>query len=369
MAQSFRCSFPYPFPVHGSVSYAELATAAAVPESQLRSVARMAMTSNLLCESSPGHIAHNPVSTLFVNDSRCIDWITFITRFSAPTAAAFSEATQRWGLTDRKNETAFNVSTKTTLPLFEYFAESTELADCFASYMKAVQSSHGTSLKHLVTGYDWAGLGKAKVVDVGGSTCRCSIALAKAFPSLTFIVEDLPDTISNASKLLATQPDPVSSRISTLSHDFFTPQPVIGASIYLLRMILHDWPRAHALKILFNHLAALKVNANSRMVIMDTVLPPPGTTSPVEEALLRVRDLTMIQSFNSKERELSEFEELFAETKGGQGSLVLLSWKQPSGSVLSVLEVAYQRYSTREVAERAVNGTYGNYGTTGLANL
>jgi hypothetical protein len=32
--------------------------------------------------------------------------------------------------------------------------------------MKSVQLSYGTSLKHLVTGFDWAGLGEAIVVDV-----------------------------------------------------------------------------------------------------------------------------------------------------------------------------------------------------------
>ena len=75
---------------------------------------------------------------------------------------------------------------------------------------------------------------------------------------------------------------------------------------------------------------------------MDTVLPLPGSISIVEEALLRVRDLTMIQAFNSKERELGEFEKLFSKACDQDGSLVLKQIIKPPGSVMSVMEVAYQ---------------------------
>lgn len=83
-----------------------------------------------------------------------------------PAAAAFAEATEKWGVTDEKNQTAFNVANNTNVPLFDFFAQSPELANCFASYMKSVQASRGTSLQHLLTGFDWAGLGEAVIVDV-----------------------------------------------------------------------------------------------------------------------------------------------------------------------------------------------------------
>ena len=113
-------------------------------------------------------------------------------------------------------------------------------------------------------------------------------------------------------------------------------------------MILHDWPYPEALKILKNQLEALKVNPRSRLVIMDTVLPLPGSISIVEEALLRVRDLTMIQAFNSKERELGEFVQLFAQACDQDGSLVLKKITKPPGSVMSVMEVAYQAYEPKK---------------------
>lgn len=119
-------------------------------------------------------------------------------------------------------------------------------------------------------------------------------------------------------------------------------------------MILHDWPASDAPKILRNHLDALKTNPRARLVIMDTVLPLPGSISVVEEALLRVRDLTMIQTFNSKERELGEFTELFAQAADNEGCLILKKIVKPPGSAMSVMEVAYQAHQPGGTAVDAV---------------
>ena len=154
------------------------------------------------------------------------------------------------------------------------------------------------------------------------------------------------------------------SRITTQGHNFFTPEKYKGADVYLLRMILHDWPAAEATNILKNLLDALKANPKTRLLIMDTVLPVPGSIGATEEALLRVRDLTMIQAFNSKERELGEFTDLFDKASDGEGKLVLKNTIKPPGSVMSVMEVAYQPNNPAPAAAKAngvlANGTYTN---------
>ena len=63
-------------------------------------------------------------------------------------------------------------------------------------------------------------------------------------------------------------------------------------------------------------------SSRSRLLIMDTVLPTPGSKGVVEEALLRVRDLTMMQAFNAPERELGESENLFAQAADGERRFV-----------------------------------------------
>ena len=127
----------------------------------------MAMTSNFLSQPSLESVAHNSISRLFVTDPGFMDWLDFMTQWSMPTAAAFADATEKWGSTVEKDQTAFNVAAQTDVPFFDYFAKSSELSSQFASYMRSVQASSGTSLRHLLTGYDWAKVDDgAVVVDV-----------------------------------------------------------------------------------------------------------------------------------------------------------------------------------------------------------
>lgn len=154
-------------PLDSIVPYPELAATAGVPEFQLKSVIRMAITSNFLCEPISNQVAHNPVSALFASNSELVERVKIMTRYSMPSAAAFADATAKWGVTDEKNQTAFNVALDTNIPVSDFITQSSELANRFARYMRNDQFSEGTSLRHLSGGFDWEGLGKAKVVEVG----------------------------------------------------------------------------------------------------------------------------------------------------------------------------------------------------------
>ena len=69
---------------------------------------------------------------------------------------------------------------------------------------------------------------------------------------------------------------------------------------------------------------------------MDTVLPRPGSVPTLTEAALRVRDLSMMQVHNSKEREHEEWIELLREA---DPRLQLVGVTQPFGSSMSLLEI------------------------------
>ena len=55
------------------------------------------------------------------------------------------------------------------------------------------------------------------------------------------------------------------------AHIFFTPQPILNASVFLLRIVLHDWPDPFARKILLR-LREAAVTATT-LIIADHVLP------------------------------------------------------------------------------------------------
>jgi 6-hydroxytryprostatin B O-methyltransferase len=175
------------------------------------------------------------------------------------------------------------------------------------------------------------------VEQVGGSSGHASIALAQAFPKLQFVVQDLPKVIETSQANTKDLDGAISSRITFQAHNFFEPQPVTDADVYLLRMILHDWPPTEARTIMTQIFNAFKPGA--RIVVMDTALPVPGSVSVAQEAQLRVRDLTMLETFNAHEREMEEWESLFQSV---DKRLKIVKMSQPAGSNMAVMELAVE---------------------------
>ena len=294
----------------------------------------MAMLNGFLFEPQAGLVAHTPISALLVKDPSYMNWARWLVNYSVPTAYNLFEATKRWGKTEAKNETAFNLAMGTDRPFFDLLRTDLEMNTMFSGYMRVVTSSDGARLKHLVTGFDWGSLPDgATVVDVGGSSGHASLAIAEHFPRLSFVVQDLPETITNANKSFNASHSAVKDRIQFMAHDFFQPQPLTDADVFLLRMIIHDWPDVKALTILRN-LGRMLRKPKARIIIMDTVLPRPGTVTTLKERQLRVKDLTMMQVFNARERELDDWEQLIQ-----QAGLKLFHIQQPEKSNMAILEI------------------------------
>ncbi|KAI0099509.1 S-adenosyl-L-methionine-dependent methyltransferase [Daldinia grandis] len=326
------------------IPYTSLASLASVPLPRLQSVARMAMTAGLFAEPDPTCIAHSPLSLRFATDALLRDWAVYITKYGAPATQAMTEATEKWGDSKALHETAWNVFGDTTKPFFEYLKDVPGMVDLFSRYMQSQGLSEGMRLEHVLDGFNWARLdANALVIDVGGSNGFVSVALAKSYPGFKFTVQDLPEAVEALSSTLSDLPDTITSRIQFKAHSFFDPQPPhqtdsSSPDVYLLRKILHDWPAARAREILCRLGTALRdgKKSSARIVIMDIILPPPGTIERTQEAMLRVRDLSMAQAFNSQERNLTDWEELF---ESAEPKLRLVSWKQPPGSSMAVMEV------------------------------
>ena len=117
-------------------------------------------------EKSPNQITHSAISALMQVDTGYASWARYMADFSMPTALNTVEATTRWGDTLAGNQTAFNAAFGTNLPFFEFLGKNNDLNKLFAGYMKSAGNSQGTSVKHLLDGFDWSGLGDGVVVDV-----------------------------------------------------------------------------------------------------------------------------------------------------------------------------------------------------------
>ncbi|KAF4990515.1 hypothetical protein FGRMN_8415 [Fusarium graminum] len=322
----------------GSIAYSEAAAKSHVPLSKLQSVARMAMTAGFLSETRDGKLSHNALSAQFVTDVHMRTQLLYMFDQTVPLMAALTEATDRWGDTSATNETAYNVVHKTGLSFFDYLKTKPDFNESFHAFMKSRAVSHtGSNAEHLLGAFDWKSLGQGKVVDVGGSSGSTAIMLAKAYPELKLVIEDLLEPLKTAKARVSELSEDVRSRIEILEYDFFTPQPVKHADVYLLRTILHDWPNSDAIKILQGVVKAM--GPSSRLLIMDMVLPKPGTGSRTFEATLRQKDLTMIQTFNAKEREVEEWRDLL---NGADARLMIRTIERPAASELSVIEAVLE---------------------------
>jgi 6-hydroxytryprostatin B O-methyltransferase len=311
----------------------------------------MAMTSSLFREHTDGQsVAHSATSALLARDPNVYAYATYMCAGSAPVALQMAAAASKWGPNStRTSETAFNVALDTDLPFFEYLSSNPAKMAEFSAYMHNVRSSDGVALRHLVAGFAWGGIRDGgAVVDVGGSTGGAAVALAEAFPHLHFVVQDLTANVESGQKLVEESSGRgVAARITFQGHDFMKPQPVRGANAYLLRMILHDWPDEQAARIVRNIVDAMdKDQPESRLLIMDTVLPRPGSAPVSVERLVRARDMTMIQAFNSKERDLDDWKNLLVLANP---NLALVNVIQPFGSAMAVLEVAFKAKNTPAV--------------------
>lgn len=136
--------------------------------------------------------------------------------------------------------------------------------------------------------YDWASLGQARVVDVGGARGHIAMELAKRFDKLQVVVQDMDKVIQGAE---AGVPPQLRGRVTFQGHDLFAPQTA-SADVFFLRWILHNWSDKHCILILRAQIPALKPGA--RIVIQDTCMPEPGSVALWRERELRCAPLALV---------------------------------------------------------------------------
>ena len=176
----------------------------------------------------------------------------------------------------------FNLANDTSDPAYKELSKYPERAQRFADAMTLFSASEGFEPTYLANNYDWAALGSGTIVDVGGSHGPVSIELARKFPNLHCIVQDLPETVTEGKKAL---PEDLAKQVTFMAHDFFTEQPVKNADVYYFRWIFHNWSDKYSAQILRNLIPALKRGA--RIVVSEFCLPEPGMLSAYQEKPLR----------------------------------------------------------------------------------
>ncbi|KAI1442978.1 S-adenosyl-L-methionine-dependent methyltransferase [Annulohypoxylon stygium] len=352
------------------IPYEDLARAAGVDTSQCTRVLQLLMTYHIFREPGTRIVAHNRNSRVLLDEDTgaAVEWLT---QESLRSSAFFTEAramsTRRWstggtggvGINDvaidssedaeEKGAVKGRARAETTLglapggidqPAFGFITQQRQTteesmkADRYARAMAGMAKRRQLSVDHLVSGFNWVGLPSGSVVvDVGGGNGHCSKAVAHCNPSLKFIVQD-----ANAAFAKEVGANELGDRLQFMTYDFFTPQTATG-DVYLLRRILHHHSDQDAVRILQAQLETVRKKPSARIVVMDNIAIHSGILSTLEERKTRTLDIAMMALFNSVERDLKGWKELF---RMADPKLRLVNVTNPIGSALAVMELALE---------------------------
>ncbi|KAF3003297.1 hypothetical protein E8E14_007415 [Neopestalotiopsis sp. 37M] len=261
-------------PLGGQTAFRDIAEKTGLDESMVRRLLRHAITMRVFREPEPGLIAHNRNSKA-ITDPSINDWLKTASQDLWPTATKLFEALQKWPKSQEINQTAFALAHDTELSIYEFFEANPDRALSFVGSLKALTSSPAYQISHVINNYNWAALGKATVVDVGGSRGNIAAQLAERFPELNFVVQDLENVIKGAENDI---PEELRGRIQFEARDLFAPQTV-EADVYFMRWILHNWPDKYWT---IDDWKTLLSQADGRFVL-ENVIEPKGSALAILE--------------------------------------------------------------------------------------
>lgn len=221
----------------------------------------------------------------------------------------------------------------------------------FGSGMQAIDHVPGYAIGHVSTVYDWASLGNAYIVNVGGSRGQAAIELASKFDKVKLLVQDSAMFIQGAESAV---PDQLKDRVEFMKHELFEPQTV-QADVYFFRMTFRTWDDKYAVQILKAHIPVLRQGV--KILIQDVCMPEQNSiplwrdrveryatwgdpssdrkTRPLTTCHRNV-DMALKCFFNGRERHLDEWKALLA---AADDRFVLHRVHVPEHSLLGMLEV------------------------------
>lgn len=142
------------------------------------------------------------------------------------------------------------------------------------------------------------------VVDIGGGKGHDGLRFAKLHPDIpdgSVVVQDLPHVI-NESRTLEGQ-----TKVIGMAYDYLQPQPIRGARVYYIHVVIHNADDQRAVQVLRNTVEAME-KGYSQLLIHESVIdvddPHSNATS---------QDLFMAGMFAAQERTRERWEHVIQE--------------------------------------------------------
>jgi SAM-dependent methyltransferase len=281
-----------------------LALALKVSAPHLDRLLRGLVAQGICAERADGSFALGPLGVSLGSDSP--------SRLAGKVAIVVEQYWLPWAellYTVRSGETAFERVFGTDV--WAWRNENFKGGDAFAAYL-AGETYAGSG--PIVEALDFTGV--ARVADIGGGHGGLLAAILKAYPDLSGILFDLPETLIGAKKFLKAHG--VDKRVTLACGDFLAEVPV-EADLYVLKSVLQHWDDAAARAILESCREAMSRQA--RLAIIEPLLPDHANDAPSVVML----DLHMMVITGGRVRTEQDFERLLADAELALARLTLMS--------------------------------------------
>ncbi|KAJ3929904.1 MAG: S-adenosyl-L-methionine-dependent methyltransferase [Lentinula lateritia] len=321
----------------------DMATKTDIATEHLSRILRYLSTRHIFKEVEPDVFANNRISTLLVKP-RSLKEIESNPdiEFEGATLAGFvGHATDEclkasvsivpW-IQDKSRQFAspFNMSINSSVSLFEWFMAPENARRLRRATAAMTGGGERFPATIFTNGFDWKSLkNDAVVVDVGGSVGSVTYTILQENKHLQYIIQDLEPVINKEAKQYWEEKMPQALTIGQVKlqvTNFFESQPVQNAAVYLLRLILHDWPDDKCLAIL--KILRNAAGPSSKLIVFEQIMtyscdysgPFADVSHPIKApapllanlgmgagGFLTMIDMQMLTLFNGKERTVTEF--------------------------------------------------------------
>lgn len=183
--------------------------------------------------------------------------------------------------------------------VWEYYKRNPEAG---VNFGKGMTGMSGMELEGIMNTYDFSPY--KTIVDIGGGNGTMMYTILNAYPQSSGIIFDEANVIEVTASVI---PENLKDRCSVSIGSFFDKVPV-GADLYTMKWIMHDWSDQECIEI-------LKVCYNAmpnggKLLIIDAVIPDDSRNKP---HVAKILDIVMLSCLTGRERTLSEFKTLIEE--------------------------------------------------------
>ncbi|KAF2752864.1 S-adenosyl-L-methionine-dependent methyltransferase [Pseudovirgaria hyperparasitica] len=278
---------------HEALDSATLAVKTGVAPGLMSRILRYLASNGYVAETAKDRFAANTMTTR-LTDPGFEGGVYHNSNTVGPAANALPDYLKKSGYKDVDNvfNTPLQVAHKTDQPAFIWMQADAERFQYFDKFMSVTHKGLPSWLDVYPYQEKVASVGPTQplFVDIGGGIGHQSVAFREKVPDVpnTVILQDVEGTLAHAIKHPGVQ---------ITAHDFWQPQPAgsVGAKIYYLRNILHDYPDVKALELLQNVKDALA--PGSVILIDDMVIPNAKAHWHATQV-----DITMMSCLASMER-------------------------------------------------------------------